>query len=204
MSPANKPKIILASRSQARRTMLEGARIKFDIVPPDVDESKIANEMQGRGYYAPGIALGIAKEKALAVAAQNKDALVIGSDQTLEFEEKFIFKSKTPEDAKKKFHLLRGETHKLVSAVCIARNDKVIWSFIDEADMTMHDLSDAFIDHYCEKAGGALTQCVGGYEYEAMGAWLFSAVRGTYHTILGMPLIPLLHYLRTEHGVLPE
>ncbi|MGB4107522.1 MAG: nucleoside triphosphate pyrophosphatase [Alphaproteobacteria bacterium] len=194
-------KIILASQSVARRTMLKNAGLNFKIVKPLLDEIALARELQGASPAK--IALELAKKKALTVAAKNPDALVIGSDQILLDGGRIMTKAKTREDAREKLRSLRGKTHTLVSAAAVVKGGTVFWSRDDEAQLTMREFDDEFLDAYCNVAGDALTRAVGAYEIERAGAWLFSEVRGDHFTILGMPLRPLLAYLHEYHGVKP-
>lgn len=201
-TPYDKP-LILASKSAARKTMLGNVGLVFDSIPSDVDEPSIVEKMLLDGFHAPGIALELAKQKALDISKKYPDALVIGSDQTLDFNGELLSKAKTPENAKVKLRRLRGEDHVLVSAVSVAYNGEALWQHIDDANLSMRDISDEFLDLYCEKAGDALTHCVGAYEFEGMGGWLFSSIKGDFFTILGMPLLPLLGYLKETHGIAP-
>ncbi len=195
--------IILASQSMARRKIMENAGLHFSLIPASVDEEFIIMGLERQNIDSSGIALELSKEKALKVAKNNPEALVIGSDQILEFEEKIITKSQNPEEAREKLNALKGKSHKLLSAVTIAKDEEILWQHMDEATLTMHDLDDELLDEYCARAGVALTRSVGGYELESYGAWLFSSVQGDYFTILGMPLLPLLAYLQKEHGFKP-
>lgn len=197
------PALILASKSAARKTMLENAGLSFDALPSNVDEPVIVEKMLKDDFHAPGIALELARQKALDVSRKNPHALVIGSDQTLEFQGEFISKAENKEAARKKLALLRGEEHTLISAISVAYNGESLWQHIDDATLRMRNFDDEFLDRYCSKAGAALTQCVGAYEFEGLGGWLFSSIKGDFFTILGMPLLPLLGYLKDNHGFRP-
>lgn len=200
---AHKPKIILASKSPARKTMLQNAGLQFEIIPSGIDEPAIVKDMLADGYAAPGIALELAKRKALDVARDYPDALVIGSDQTLDFQGEFVNKAASKEEACERLGRMRGQEHTLISAVSVAMDDKPLWQHIDDAELVMRNFSDEFLELYCEKAGDALTNCVGAYEFEGLGSWLFSSIKGDFFTILGLPLLPLLVYLRETHGITP-
>ena len=143
----------------------------------------------------------LAHEKALQIARNAPDALVIGSDQILESEGRLLNKAANENEARNKLKNLRGKIHHLFSAVAVAKNEKILWSHTGRADLTMHDISDEFLNSYIGKAGAALTRSVGAYELESHGVNLFENIEGDYFTILGMPLLPLLTYLRREQGI---
>ena len=191
--------IILASQSKARQDMLRGAGIAFEAKPADLDEAEIT--AQHKDKATEEIASVLAGEKALYISRQNPDALVIGSDQILECEGNRLSKADSKEEAKEKLLQLRGKTHRLISAVSLAQNGEIIWQCEEQASLTMHEFDDDFLDQYCARAGDALTSCVGAYELEDLGVQLFKTIEGDYFTILGMPLLKLLTYLREEQGV---
>jgi len=199
----NDYKIILASRSIARRNMLQNAGLIFESEPADLDEDSITRELLEAGTDIEKIAEELAGRKALHVSGNHPQALVIGSDQTLDFDGKLLSKAKSPEEAKEKLKALRGKTHRLISAASVAQGDKTLWGESECAELTMRDFDDAFLDDYIKVAGEALTQSVGAYEIENEGAKLFSDVEGDTHTILGLPLEKLLDYLQEEHGIAP-
>ncbi len=180
--------------------MLRGAGVSFESCPADIDETSIIQDSK-----APpdDIALKLARAKALKVAQDHPEALVIGSDQILEFEGEIYEKAENIDAAKDRLRSLRGKTHRLISAAALVRNDEVLWEAAGEATLTMRNFDDAFLDSYASAAGDDLVSCVGAYAIEKAGAWLFSDVQGDYFVILGMPLLPLLGYLKDHHGVTP-
>lgn len=188
--------LILASQSVARQNMLRGAGLSFETYPADIDEAIHKNT----DASPQDIARKLAEEKALAVSQKFPNALIIGSDQILEFQGKLLTKAKNQEEARTKLEMLRGKTHHLYSAVAVVQNGKVLWGDVQGAFLTMHNFSDLFLQAYLKKAGEALTRSVGAYELESLGAQLFESIEGDYFTILGMPLLSLLTYLREEHG----
>ena len=183
------PDLVLASASRARAELLRGAGLSFKIIPAEIDE---------RAY--PEDALTLAREKALAVSQQHKGALVIGADQILQFEGKVLHKAKTADEALDKLRALSGRTHRLVSGAAVARDGEILWSDVAQADMTMRVLDEDFLSLYKAAAGDALTSCAGGYALEGAGAWLFEKVEGEHSTVLGLPLLPLLGFLKTLYG----
>ncbi len=193
--------IILASKSQGRRQILEGAGLSFKSIPATIDERSIEQKLQHNESQNSDIALALAKEKALSVSVQHNESLIIGSDQILECEGKVLHKATSADEALQKLHYLSGKTHSLISSVCLAKGGEILWSATDIASLTMHNLEEEMLHDYMEKATDALTQCVGAYALERHGSWLFSKIEGNYFTILGLPLLPLLSELRTNHGV---
>ncbi|MEM7618103.1 MAG: Maf family protein [Pseudomonadota bacterium] len=183
--------------------MLKNAGLAFEAIPSEVDEPAIVGEMEAEGYEARGIALQLAKQKALDVSQKYPDALVIGSDQTLEFKGEFITKAENANQAFEKLSRMRGSEHTLVSGVSVALGGSTLWQHIDDAYLEMRNFDDDFLRLYCDKAGDALVHCVGAYEFEGMGSWLFNSIKGDFFTILGMPLLPLLKYLHETHGIQP-
>lgn len=193
-----KSPVILASGSRARNEMLENAGVEFKKIPADIDEDKLLKDLSANGASPSDIALELAKAKALHISPQNHDAYVIGSDQILECDGELLQKAKDIDAARKKLKILRGKTHNLISSVAIAKNNEIIWQDTDIAELTMHDFDDGFLEQYLESAKNDIMTCVGAYAFESHGAWLFKAINANYFTILGMPLSPLLAFLREE------
>lgn len=189
-------RLVLASGSAARRSMLSGAGLTFEVMPADIDEAVIAAES---GFSeAADIAMLLAGEKARSVSLAAHDALVIGSDQVLALGRQKFSKAKTIEDARRTLSSLKGRTHELVSAVVLARGGDILWQHVDSAQLTMRDFSDAFLDDYLARAGDGVLGSVGCYEIEGRGVQFFEKIDGDFFTILGMPLLPLLAELRRE------
>ena len=192
-------KLILASKSHARITMLQNAGLDFEAIPADLDESGIIKAQQN---VAPeSLAQTLAKAKAIHVAQLNPNAITIGSDQILVYNGQIFEKASNKNAAREKLKTLRGKTHQLISSVAVAKGSNVLWQTNDRADLTMRDFDDAFLARYIKAAGDDLTNCVGGYALEKSGITLFSDIKGNYHTILGMPLLPLLAYLQDDQGM---
>lgn len=192
-------RLILASKSAARRTMLEGAGVPFAVQVADVDEDAVKATRDPAD--AAGLAVELARVKALAVSRHDDDAWVLGADQTLAFEGGLVSKARSLDDARARLKAMRGKTHQLHSGAALARNGQVVWSGVDTAHMRMRNFSDAFLDAYLKAEGEGLLSCVGSYRLEGMGSQLFEAVDGDYFTVLGLPLWPVLAELRRA-GVL--
>lgn len=192
--------LILASGSKARQTMLRNAGLEFEIAPADIDEANALKTVENKGFSAAQKAEYLAAQKALSIAQKNPNALVIGSDQILELDGEIFSKAKNNNEAHEKLMRLRGKTHALHSGVAVAQNDEVLWQICETAKLSMHDFSAEFLDRYLNEAGDAPIVCVGGYALEDIGIQLFEKIEGDYFTILGMPLLPLLTYLREQQG----
>ena len=192
--------IILASKSAARRAVLTGAGVPFEVSVAGVDEDAVKNAMLAEGASPRDIADALAELKAVKVS-RSKPGFVIGSDQTLEFEGRLYDKAQTTEDATARLKLMRGKPHKLHSAVVVAKDGAPIWREIVSATLTMRDFSDAFLTDYLALEGEEALGSVGCYRLEGPGAQLFSKIEGDYFAILGLPLMGLLDLFR-RHGVL--
>lgn len=187
-------RLVLASRSAARRAMLEGAAVPFTVQVADVDEDAIKARLVDHG--AAELAVELARAKALAVSRHDADAWVLGADQTLAFDGGLVSKAKSLPAARDRLSAMRGRPHQLHSGAALARNGQVVWSGVDTATLMMRDFSDAFLDAYLTTEGEGLLACVGSYRLEGMGAQLFDRVEGDYFTVLGLPLWPVLAELR--------
>ncbi len=192
--------IILASKSAARREVLTGAGVPFEVSVAGVDEDAVKTAMLAQGASARDVADALAEIKALRVS-QGREGFVIGSDQTLEFEGRLYDKAQTIEAAGERLRIMRGKPHKLHSAVVVAKDGAPIWREVVTATLTMRDFSDEFLEAYLVTEGEAALGSVGCYRLEGPGAQLFSKIEGDYFAILGLPLMGLLDLLR-RHGAL--
>jgi septum formation protein len=188
--------LILASQSRARQTLLANAGIDFEAVPADIDERAVQQES---GLMAPGeIAALLAREKSLFVSAKRPDRFVVGADQTLALGSQLFSKPAGRAQAAEQLRALAGGTHELHSAVAVARDGKIVFADLSVARMTMRSLSEIEIDTYLNEAGEAVASSVGAYQLEGLGVHLFERIEGDHFTILGLPLLPLLAFLRSE------
>jgi septum formation protein len=191
-----KDPLVLASQSRARQTLLANAGIAFEAVAADIDERAI---QQASGLVAPGdIAALLAREKAVAVSLLRPGQFVVGADQTLARGIRLFSKPAGRAQAAEQLHALAGGSHELHSAVAVARDGKIIFEAIATAEMTMRPLGEAEIDVYLDLAGEAVTSSVGAYQLEGLGVHLFERIAGDHFTILGLPLLPLLEFLRSQ------
>ncbi|MEH2494234.1 septum formation protein [Bradyrhizobium sp. AZCC 1678] len=191
-----KDPLILASQSRARHMLLGNAGIPFEAVPADIDERSVQNNS---GLSAPGEIAGLlAREKACFVSSKNPGRYVVGADQTLALGNRLFSKPAGRAQAADQLRLLAGQTHELHSAVAVARDGKILFSEVSVARLTMRALTGSEIRAYLDEAGEAVTSSVGAYQLEGLGVHLFERIEGDHFTILGLPLLPLLAFLRGE------
>ncbi len=193
--------LILASGSATRFEMLRQAGVHVSVERPNVDEPPVIESLVAQKAQARDIADFLAELKAVRVSARHSGAMVIGADQVLSLGPRIFQKPGNAAEAREHLLLLRGQTHMLSSAVCVSRDGNAIWREVREARLTMRDFSDRFVDDYLQQAGAEILGSVGAYQVEKLGIQLFSRIDGDHFTILGLPLIPLLEFLRT-HGIL--
>jgi septum formation protein len=191
-----KDPLILASQSRARKMLLASAGIDFEALPADIDERVVQKDS---GLSAPDeIAALLAREKALAVSSQKPGRYVVGADQTLALGQRLFSKPAGRDQAAEQLRALSGNTHELYSAVAIARDGKILFAEVAVARMTMRQLGEGEIGAYLGQAGDAVTTSVGAYQLEGLGSHLFERIEGDHFTILGLPLLKLLAFLRSE------
>jgi septum formation protein len=188
--------LILASQSRARQALLANAGIAFEAIPADIDERALQSDS---GLSAPAeIASLLAGEKALSVSSHHPDRIVVGADQTLALGTQLFSKPAGRAQAAEQLRALSGISHDLHSAVAVARDGKVLFAHVSIARMTMRELSGAEVRTYLDEAGDAVTTSVGAYQLEGLGIHLFERIEGDHFTILGLPLLPLLAFLRGQ------
>jgi septum formation protein len=192
--------LILASGSATRLKMLRDAGIQVVVEKPSVDEASAIESLTAEKARPRDIADFLAEMKAVRVSNRHAEAMVIGADQVLSLGSRIFQKPDSPIAAREHLLAMRGQTHILSSAVCVSRGGNILWREVREARLTMRDFSDAFVDAYLQQAGEEILGSVGAYQVEKLGIQLFSRIEGDHFTILGLPLIPLLEFLRT-HGI---
>lgn len=188
--------LILASQSDTRKALLQQAGLDFSTAPARIDERGLERAALDAGGDGRDVALLLAERKAAAVAAANPGAIVIGADQTLSLGAELLHKPADRSEAAAQLDHLRGKTHRLHAAVTLVRDDLLLWSDIQTAELTMRDFSPAERDEVLDREGDAILASVGGYRLEGPSIRLFETVTGDYFTILGLPLLPLLAALR--------
>lgn len=194
-------KLILASNSVARHQMLANAGYLFEIIPASVDERAMEADHLSSDRPAEDLALVLANAKAQSVSARYPADLVIGSDQVLICEGKIFTKVRDLKEAAIQLSALQGKTHQLVSAVACWTGKKPVFQVSDTAHMTMFRLNSDEMSSYLHDAGPAVLGSVGCYQIEGKGIRLFEGVDGSHYTIMGMPLIPLVKFLRQQAGL---
>ena len=200
-SPAA-PLVVLASASRPRRMLLENAGLRPTVAPAAVDEDEIKRSLRADGAPVEAVAESLAELKAIKISPQHPGALVIGADQMLACGDDWYDKPTSHEIAAEQLQALSGRSHSLVTAVVVVRDSARVWHHCSVAELTMRRLSLEFIDRYLAALGDRALESVGVYQLEGLGAQLFAKVDGDYFTILGLPLLPLLGFLR-EHQVVP-
>jgi septum formation protein len=190
---ASKP-LLLASKSEVRRKILAAAGVPIESRPAPIDERAI--EARSNVHEAGEVARVLAGAKAHTVAAQMPARVVLGADQTLTLDGRRFSKPTDRDAAREQLLALRGKTHRLHSALTVVRDGAVLFEHSDTAELTMRDFSDRFLESYLDSVGDSAFASVGGYQIESAGIQLFERIAGDYFTILGLPLLPLLRFLR--------
>lgn len=198
--PAGIP-IVLASGSRFRAEMLRAAGVEIEIRTAGVDEGSVRDSLGAEGADTEEVAIALAELKALSVSRKRPEAFVIGADQMLECNGVWFEKPVDRDHAAATLQALSGRTHKLISAAVVAKGGSRIWHSTQSVTMKMRPLTPDYIQAYLDAAGPEVQNSVGAYQLEGLGAQLFHAVEGDYFSVLGLPLLPLLEFIRT-HGLL--
>lgn len=193
-------RIVLASGSASRAALLRGAGVEVDLIPSRVDEETAKAAMRAEKVSPHEQAMRLAELKALKVSSA-ESGLVIGGDQMMSCADAVFDKPPNLAAAKETLTLLQGRSHHLETATVIAENGQVVWRHLERPKLTMRSLNDSDVDAYLETVGDDVLSTVGAYKLEAEGIRLFSGIEGDYFAILGLPLLPVLDYLRTRKAL---
>ncbi len=195
--------LILASASAARLSLLRAAGVAVESEPAAIDEDELKTSLRAAGATVTAAADALAELKAQKVSRRHPGALVLGADQMLECDGRWFEKPLDRAAARAQLLALRGRAHRLVSSAVAVRDGARLWHRTEEAVLTMRPFSDAFLEAFLAAAGPGILQSVGAYRLEGSGAQIFAQIRGDYFAILGLPLLPLLDFLRAQ-GLLRE
>ncbi len=203
MNGNSAPEVVLASASAARAALLHAAGVRFTVEAPAVDEEEVKRSLRAEAVCADRAAELLAELKASRVSRGHRAALVIGADQILDCAGLWIDKPADAAAARRDLMTLRGREHTLATSVCVVCDGAALWRHTDRARLVMRDFSTGFLDRYLACAGEAVLGYAGAYQVEGLGAQLFSEVEGDFFSIIGLPLLPLLGFLR-GHGVVEQ
>lgn len=199
---AESPPLILASASPARRALLEAAGLVFEVIPARLDESEIKRAARAEGTPPEDAAVLLAELKAARTALQRPEALVIGADQILVCGGEWIDKPANLAGARAHLEQLRARDHTLATAVVCQRGESRLWHHVANPRLTMRDFSNELLEAYLSLEAAAVTSSVGGYRVEGPGIHLFDRIEGEHSAILGLPLLPLLGFLRQHRALI--
>lgn len=190
------PEFVLASASRTRAEMLTRAVLKFRCDAADLDETTLKQACRAQGMDAAATAIALARAKAAAIAERHPGAMVLGADQLLECDGAWFSKARDRAEARAALIRLRGRAHRLITGAVVVRDGETLWQTADAATLTMWAFDDAFVDAYLDQVGDDALTSVGAYKVEGPGIRLFERIDGDHCTILGLPLLPFLSFLR--------
>jgi septum formation protein len=196
-------RLVLASASATRARVLRGAGVAFEQHASSIEEDGIKREARAAGQSPEAAASALAHAKAAHVAVTMPDVLVIGADQILACGDAWFDKPPDLAAARAQLQTLRGQVHGLATAVVCHAGGKAVWQHVETPRLAMREFSDVFLDRYLAAEGAAVLSSVGAYRLEGMGAQLFARIEGDYFSVLGLPLLPLLGFLR-DRGVMGD
>lgn len=196
-------RLILASGSEIRQTLLRQAGVEFEVVRPRVDEDAVRDAMMAEQAPPRDIADALAELKARKIGEKHPDAMVIGCDQVLNFEGRILSKPLSKDEALSQLRDMRGKTHDLLSAVVICEQGRPVWREVGRVTLRMREIGDDYLNSYVDRNWESIQHSVGAYKLEEEGVRLFSNVQGDYFTVLGLPLLSLISYLNLR-GILAQ
>ena len=188
-------RIILASQSAIRRTLLQNAGIACDVQPARVDEEAVKSALLAEGATPRDVADALAEMKARKISERYPDALVIGCDQVLALDERILSKPETPDDARDQLMTMRGKTHRLMSAAVICQGGAPVWRHVGVVQIQMRDVSNDYLDDYIARNWDSICNSVSAYKLEEEGVRLIQRITGDHFHVMGLPLIEVISYL---------
>ena len=194
--------LILASKSRARSQILKNAGLDFEMVASNVDEDSLKLAMRAEGAPVRDQVMLLAEAKSVKVSERHP-GLVIGADQMMSFKGQALDKPASLDEARDRLRDMRGDPHTLENGVVICEGGRSVWRYANAVKLTMRPFSDAFLDAYIDRVGDQVLDSVGAYQLESLGIQLFSNIEGDYFSVLGLPILPVLDYLRTR-GLIPS
>src|SRR5690606_21099870 len=194
---ASMSELVLASGSAIRATLLRNAGLEIRVARAQIEERAVEAPLLESDFSPEDIAVVLAEAKATDVSSREPGALVVGADQVLELDGERLVKADTMDQARRQLLRLSGRDHALKSAVAVVRDGETLWRHVATARLTMRTLSPSLVGHYLARVGDAALESVGSYQLEGLGAQLFEGIDGEYFTVLGLPLLPLLGFLRS-------
>lgn len=203
MTDNSSPSVILASASQSRAHILKEAGVFYSTEPAFIDEGSIKESLKAEGADALAVTETLAELKAVKISRNHPKALVIGADSILDLDGVWFDKPTDIDHAKSHLKILRGRTHILATTVVVALGGTRIWHFREQSKLRMRNFSDVFLHQYMAAAGTDVLSSVGAYHLEGLGVQLFDQIEGDFFSILGLPLLPLLAFLREYKVVMP-
>jgi septum formation protein len=191
-------KIILASKSEVRKKILDKNNLDSIVVPSNVDEDQIKDSLLSVGANPMLISKNLAELKSTKVSNKYPDQIVLGADSVISLNNELINKPKTREEGLKILKKLNGSLHYLITSVCISKNGAMIWNFTDQSELKMKKLSDEKLNNYLEKIETNILLAYGVYQIEAGGLELFESVKGDRDSIMGLPIKQIIDYIKTS------
>ena len=190
------PDIILASKSEVRKTILEKNNISCLVKPSNVDENPVKESLIKEGASPEIISKNLAELKANKVSQKLEQNLVLGADSVIDLDGELISKPENREDAFTILKKLNGKQHHLISSVCISKNGSMVWNYTDKAKLTMKKMSDTDLKDYLSKISDKMLYAYNVYQIEGEGRSLFAEIEGDENTIMGLPIKKIKDYLK--------
>jgi septum formation protein len=191
-------KIILASKSEVRKKILEKNNFNCLVVPSNVDEDQVKDSLLAAGANPTLVSKNLAELKSIKISSKYPDQMVLGADSVISLDNKLINKPKTREEALEILKKLNGSAHFLITSVCISKNGAMIWNFTDQSELKMKMLSNEQLISYLKKINTEILLAYGVYQIEAGGLELFESVKGERDSIMGLPIKQIIDYIKTS------